>query len=213
MTDTAQMTADGHSLWEPRRTLTLEAARRHSMRVRMMRTILLILALLAVAALAWEFYSQPETVREQPVAGQSIKMVNPRYSGRTDDGLPFYLTAQEAVRPTINQETVELINPVLEFYREASTEKSVVIAESGIYNDAEKTLELRSSVDLTTDDGYSCQTTHARVYTKTKDIEGDEPITCTGNFGRVNGNAYEIRDNYTNFTFKKGMKAVLEQVE
>lgn len=214
MTETVQMTSDGHSLWEPRRTLTLEAARRHSMRVRMMRFILLGLALLAVVALIWEFYSQTDnTVREEPVAGQSIKMVNPRYSGRTEDGLPFYLTAKEAIRPTVNQETVELINPVLEFYREASSEKSIVVAETGTYNDVEKTLELRTSVDLNTDDGYSCQTTHARVYTKTKNIEGDEPIDCTGNFGRVKGKAYEIRDNYKTFIFKNGMTAVLEQVE
>lgn len=213
MSEAAHMSADGHSLWEPRRTLTLEAARRHSMRVRMMRALLLLLALMAVAALVWEFMRQPSTDFEEPIAGESVKMINPRYSGRTEDGLPFFLTAKEAVRPTINQDTVQLVNPILEFYRKSATSKSVVIADSGIYNDAEKTLELRSSVDLNTDNGYSCQTTHARVYTKTKDIEGDEPISCTGEFGKVNGNAFSITDNYTTFIFKNGMRAVLEQVE
>lgn len=213
MSEAVHMSADEHSLWEPRRTLTLEAARRHSMRVRIMRVLLLFLALIAVAALVWEFWRQPETDFEEPVAGESVKMINPRYSGRTEDGLPFFLTAKEAVRPTINQETVQLINPVLEFYRQSSTAKSIVIAESGVYNDAEKTLELRTSVDLKTDDGYSCQTTHARVYTKTKNIEGDEPISCTGQFGKVNGNAFEIKDNYETFIFKNGMQAVLEDVE
>lgn len=213
MSEVANMSTDGHSLWEPRRTLTLEAARRHSMRVRVMRILLICLALASVGALIWEFMRQPGTVFDEPVAGESVKMINPRYSGRTEDGLPFYLTAKEAVRPTINQETVELINPVLEFYRQSATSKSIVVAESGVYNDAEKILELRSSVDLNTDDGYSCQTTHARVYTQTKNIEGDEPITCTGDFGQVSGNAFEINDNYTTFIFKGGMKAVLEQVE
>lgn len=178
-----------------------------------MRILLLILAFMAVAALVWEFTQQPTPDWDEPVAGESVKMINPRYSGRTADGLPFFLTAKEAVRPTINQETVELTNPIFEFYREASTSKSIVIAETGTYNDAEKVLELRSSVDLNTDDGYSCQTTHARVYTETKNIEGDEPISCSGEFGKVNGNAYEIRDNYETFIFKNGMTAVLEQVE
>lgn len=213
MSEAGDMLGNGHSLWEPRRTLTLAAARRHSMHVRVMRVFLLLLAVIAVATLIWEFWRQPGTDFEEPVAGESVKMVNPRYSGRTEDGLPFFLTAKEAVRPTINQETVQLINPVLEFYRQSSTAKSIVVAETGVYNDAEKTLELRSSVDLNTDDGYSCQTTHARVYTKTKDIEGDEPISCTGQFGKVRGNAFEIKDNYKTFIFKGGMNAVLEQVE
>jgi len=198
-------------LWEPRRTLTLEAARRYSQRVRYMQVALLGLALLLVGVLIWEFTRRGPAVFPQDNPSESVKMINPRYSGRTSDGLPYYLTAKEAVRLTADANAVELKNPVLEFFREEGVGKSLVIAQTGTYDDVNKILNLRTAVDLNTDDGNDCKTTHARIYTRTKIIEGDEPISCTGNFGSVKGNAYEILDNYKTFVFKNSMSAVLEQ--
>jgi len=213
MSETAHMDSTKAGIWEPRRTLTLEAARKHSQRVRILRALLMLLALLAVGTLVFEFVRQPPTTIPETDPSESVKMVNPRYSGRTEDGLPFYLTAKEAVRPTADQETVELVDPVLEFFREESSEKSIVIAETGSYNDVDKILELRTDVVLNTDDGNECKTTHARVFTKTKTIEGDEPISCIGTFGKVNGNSYQILNNYQTYVFKEGMTAELEPEE
>ena len=126
-------------------------------------------------------------------------------------GLPFYLTADTATRTLENKTDVELLKPVLEFIRENGAEASVVIAETGTYDDVNKILNLRTDVDLKTDDGYSCQTTHARIFAREKRIEGDERIECDGSFGIVNGNAYEINDNYSVFVFKNGMDAIIEQ--
>ncbi len=211
--DTSHGASEALGLWEPRRTLTLEAARRHSGRVRLMRHGLIGLAVLLVLTLIWEFTRQGTNVFPPDNPSESVKMINPRYSGRTQDGLPYYLTAKEAVRMTADANTVELINPVLEFFREAGVDKSLVIAESGTYDDVEKILNLRTSVDLSTDDGNECKTTHARIFVKTKIVEGDEAISCIGNFGSVNGNAYEILDNYKTFVFKNGMTGILESEE
>lgn len=214
-TDTVQsrhnMASEALGLWEPRRTLTLEAARRHSGRIKFLRRALSILALALVGWLVWEFSQQGGTTFPEDDPSEAVKMVNPRYSGRTEDGLPFYLTAKEAVRLIDNDEEVELISPVLEFYRDETSAKSIVVAKSGTYDDMKKILNLRTDVDLTTDDGFDCETTHARVFARTKTIEGDEPIFCTGNFGKVRGNAYEILDNYRTFIFKDKMSAELEQ--
>ncbi len=212
MSDTAHMDGNG-GIWEPRRTLTLEAARKHTQRVRIMRGLLMVLAFMAAGLLVYEFMRQAPPDIPQTDPSESVKMVNPRYSGRTDDGLPFYLTAKEAIRPTDDQDVVNLVDPVLEFFRDESAAKSIVIAETGVYNDIDKILELRTDVDLNTDDGYECKTTHARVFTKTKIIVGDEPISCIGAFGKVNGNAYEIRDNYKTYIFKNGMTSELEPEE
>ena len=138
-------------------------------------------------------------------------MVNPRYSGRTDDGLPFYLTADTAIRTLANRSEVTLANPILEFIREEGAEVSLVVAETGTYDDVKKILNLRTAVDLKTDDGYNCKTIHARIFAREKRIEGDERIECIGSFGIVNGNAYEINDNYKVFVFKSGMDAIIDQ--
>jgi len=215
--NSAVISADDHAasealgLWEPKRTLTLEAARKHSARIKFMRRLLLILCAGLAAYLVYEFATQSNTTFIEDNPTESVKMVNPRYSGRTEDGLPFYLTADTATRTLANRSEVALIKPVLEFIREDGAEASLVVAETGTYDDVKKILNLRTAVDLNTDDGYNCKTTHARIFAREKRIEGDERIECDGSFGIVNGNAYEINDNYKVFVFKSGMDAIIEQ--
>ena len=204
--------SDALGLWEPKRTLTLEAARRHSARIKVMRYILMTLCAGLAAYLVYEFVrGNPAGAFPEDNPTESVKMVNPRYSGRTTDGLPFYLTADSATRTLANRSEVALLKPVLEFIREDGAEASLVLAETGTYDDVKKILNLRTAVDLNTDDGYKCKTTHARIFAKEKRIEGDERIECDGNFGIVNGNSYEINDNYKVFVFKGGMDAIIEQ--
>lgn len=203
--------SDALGLWEPKRTLTLEAARKHSGRIKFMRRLLLGLCAGLAIYLVYEFATQSSTTFIEDVSTESVRMVNPKYRGRTTDGLPFYLTADTAIRTLANRDEVELKNPVLEFIRENGAEASIVVAKTGTYDDVRKILNLRTDVDLNTDDGYNCKTTHARIFAKEKRIEGDEPIACDGSFGIVNGNAYEINDNYKVFVFKDNMDAIIEQ--
>lgn len=215
--NSAVISPDGHAasealgLWEPKRTLTLEAARKHSARIKFLRRLLFLLCAALAIYLVYEFATQSNTPFIEDNPTESVRMEGPRYSGRTDDGLPFYLTADTATRTLANRSEVALIKPVLEFIREDGAEASLVVAETGTYDDVKKILNLRTAVDLNTDDGYRCRTTHARIFAREKRIEGDERIECDGNFGIVNGNAYEINDNYKVFVFKNGMDAIIEQ--
>jgi len=203
--------SDALGLWEPKRTLTLEAARKHSARIKVLRYLLLGLCGLLAAYLVYEFATQSSTTFIDDDPTESVRMENPRYSGRTTDGLPFYLKAESATRTLANRRETALINPILEFIREDGAAPSLVVAETGTYDDVKKILNLRTAVDLNTDDGYNCKTTHARIFAREKRIEGDERIECNGSFGIVNGNTYEINDNYKVFVFKSGMDAIIEQ--
>ena len=196
--------------WAPKRRLTLEAARAHSRRVRIVQIILLALAGLLLLGLVFVFSTRaPQTIVESEI-NETVRMVNPRYIGRTSDGLPYTLTADQATRVRDNPNELKLAVPLLNFYRVQGAEASTIDALNGIYNDVEQTLDLRQEVILTTDDGNTCTTTHARIFLKDKIVEGDEPIRCTGNFGIIDGNGYEIRDNYKTFIFKNGMSGLLE---
>jgi len=71
-------------LWEPKRTLTLDAARQH------------FLTLILGGVVLW-IYSQRSTPAPQELnPSESARMMNPRFSGRTGEGLPYKLTADEA---------------------------------------------------------------------------------------------------------------------
>lgn len=198
-------------LWEPQRTLTLGQARRHSVRIKVLRRALVVFSVALAGVVGWQFSAQPAGFDLADNPNDSVRMTNPRYSGRTADNLPYYLTAGEAVREAGKANAVMLAAPVLDFYRAPGAAVSKIMAAQGVYNDRDKVLDLAGAVDLKTDDGYQCQTAQARIMARDKIINGGEPIACQGNFGTVNGNAFEITDNYKTFIFKDGMDAVIER--
>ena len=198
---------------EPKRTLTLEAALAHTKRIKVLRFLLIALSAVLVGVLIWQFLSDKGGTEPVNDPTESVKMVNPRYSGRTGDGLPFYLIADTAIRRRTDRNTVLLASPVLEFVRDAGVDVSTVISDTGSYNDMSKVLELETDVNLETDDGNTCDTTHARIFNVEKRIEGDKAISCFGEFGTVNGESYSIEDSYKTFIFKDGMTADLKQDE
>lgn len=198
-------------LWEPQRNLTLEAARRHTQRIQILRKMLIALAAALVIVLGFQFVGNNSTTFDSPNPTESVKMVNPRYSGRTADGLPFYLTAETATRTLARRDQVSLTKPVLEFIRADGAASSFVMAETGTFDDVNKELALQDGVNLETDDGYRCQTSQARIFAREKRINGDESIACTGTFGDVTGQAFEINKNYTEFIFKDGLNALIKQ--
>lgn len=213
--------SDALGLWEPKRTLTLEAARKHTQRIAFLRRALIGASGALVAVLIFYFATQSSEVVIEDDPDTSVRMINPRYSGRTSDNLPFYLTSDTATRQLESRTEVALIKPVLEFVRADGAASSFVEADGGTYDDVNKILDLRTdmtkpegerqNVVLETDDGYRCVTTHARIFAREKRIIGDEPISCVGNFGTVNGMAYEINDNYRTFVFKDGMDGVIKR--
>lgn len=195
--------------WAPRRALTLDAARRHSARIYRARQGLIGFACILLAILAYYFISAPKTVLPTDNPDETVKMVNPIYKGRTADLLPYRITADEAIRFIQNPDEVHLTKPILNFLRTKDAKESVILAATGLYDSKNQVLELRQDVNLSTDDGYTCATSHGRIFVKGKHIEGDEPISCAGDFGLVSGKAFEINDGYKEFVFKNGITARL----
>lgn len=212
MTTSSESTkGNGHALahWEPRHTLSLDAAKRHSTFIRYARLLLIAFSGILLLTLLWYFISTPKPTPPADNPDETVKFTNPVYRGRTADGLPYRISADTATRFVQNPDETKLINPVLTFLRSDEASESQVLALTGLYNAETQVLELHQNVRLKTDDGYDCKTNHARIFVKAKRIEGDEPIDCTGAFGRVAGNAYEINDSYSEFVFKDGMTALI----
>ena len=194
------------TFWQPRRTLTLAAARRHSRFITVFRALMIAAAALLVIALGYFIFDGPKTETVVTNEEELVRMTNPRYTGTDGDGVPYNLTAEYAVRSRDNVNAVRLINPVLNFFRLEGAESSMIVAKEGLYDSAAQAMELRTDVTVTTDDGYVCETTHARILAAKKTVEGDEPIFCTGDFGQVRGDTYQILDSYSRFIFLGNVK-------
>ena len=122
---------DTTGLCEPRRTLTLEAARRHTVRIKLMRWILMAASLGLLALLVYEFRGQESATLVEADPSEAIVMPNLRYNGKTEDGLPYNLTSTKASQMVGNEDVIELIDPVLHFLRSAGAEESIVVADKG----------------------------------------------------------------------------------
>jgi len=145
MTATATISTTGErrisedlGLWEPKRALTLEAALAHTRRIKFLRYVLMAISAAIVGVLIWQFMSDKGGFEPVNDPSESVRMVNPRYSGRTGDGLPFYLIADTAVRRRNDLNTVLLDRPVLDFIRDEGVSESTVISKTGSYNDMTK---------------------------------------------------------------------------
>lgn len=201
MTSLTATSAVGTSFWEPRRSLTLAAARRHSRFVKFLRLMLILACGVLLSIMAYYIIEGPDAPTIDTPDAESVRMTNPRYNGVDGDGVPYTLTADFAVRGRENLDAVRLISPILSFNRTADAPPSKMVAKEGLYDSKAATMELYTDVVVTTDDGYVCETTHARIHAVNKTVSGDQQIFCSGSFGDVRGDRYEILDDYSRFIF------------
>ncbi len=182
--------------WEPRRRMTLDAARKRSTIIRLLRLSFLILSVVIVAvvmayiginALRKDAPPSPPPLAD---ADGEVRMINPRFSGRDNAGRPYVVIADTATRRRDEPETTDLINPRLD--TEPGVDSSQVTARRGVYQANLKILNLYDHVVLTTPNGYEYETEHARFFIGTDSIEGDEPVSGTGPMGSVRSDSYKI---------------------
>lgn len=195
--------------WEPSRSLTLSAARKHTQFIKVLRIFFLGAALALLGVLAFFIMSGRSTPAALENYNDSVRMTNPRYTGVDGDGQPYSLTADYAVRGLENPNAVRLANPVLGFLRAEGASESQILAQEGVYDTNTQTLEFSTDVVVETDDGYRCVTSRALITTQDKTVSGDEPIRCEGRFGHLEGARFEILDDYSRFIFLDNVKGVL----
>lgn len=198
------------AFWAPRRALTLSAARRHTRRIQIFRFGLILMAGALLGLVAFYLVRNAGGGLNEEVGGtEAIRMTNPRYTGLDGDGTPYSLTADFATRDISESNVVDLSKPVLKFQRKPDALPSTVTADRGEYDSTQQVMILLDNVVVTTDDGYVCKTSHARIYAAKRTVEGDQAISCTGNFGVMRGDRYEILDDYSRFIFQDNVKATL----
>src|SRR5262245_4816228 len=124
--------------WEPKRALTLKAARRRSRLIAALRRLFTagagasfaaVVVFMALYAIEGGFNAG------QLTAAEPLRMINPRFIGRTEKGGPYQLSAEIAERAQGENQPIELIAPV--YRTEAGT---IMLAPRGIYDERAKTV-------------------------------------------------------------------------
>lgn len=178
--------------WEPRRVSTLKAARRRSRLVAALRRIFVagagaafasVFVFMALHAIEGGF------TMGQYTAAEPLRMINPRFVGRTEGGGPYQLSAEFAERRQGENQPIELIAPV--YRTEAGT---IMLAPRGIYDEQAQTVIFDGEVLFSDRGGNRFSTPNMRVDLEQGRLYGLEGVTGAGPLGVLQADAYELRE-------------------
>jgi len=141
----------------PDRERAFAKAKRHSTRVRLLRVMILIAGLSAVAAMVAIAFFNPFATKlgalkfgALSVDGTKIVMDRPKLAGFRGDGQPYLLTAQRALQD-IKQPTIVQLQKVDGDIGMAGGEATHLSADEGVYDSVGERMELSKNVRIKND--------------------------------------------------------------
>jgi lipopolysaccharide export system protein LptC len=215
MTDFAQVGTP-----EPIRTAgprhdAFRAAGRHSTRVRVLRRVILAGAVLGIAGIVVFAFFNPFrlvipnlSINSVGLNGSQITMDQPKLNGFRSDGRPYSLLAKSAVQDAKTPNVLELHDIDAHV---TMGDKSVihVVSSIGFYDSSKETMELKSEVHLSSDNGLDVRMQSAHVEFKSGSVDTDAPLTVVMSTGTVSADSMHMTDNGKQISFEGNVHTVI----
>lgn len=189
------MTVAAHSaadeIWEPRRAMSLRAARRRSRLIAGLRRIFVAAAgasLASVFVFMALYAVEGGFTANRYAAAEPLRMLNPRFIGRTEGGGPYQLSAEVAERPAGDGQPIQLFAPI--YRTEAGT---IMMAPHGVYYEQAKRVVFQGEVLFSDRGGNRFSTPNMVVDLASGTIAGREGVTGAGPLGVLQADSYELR--------------------
>lgn len=194
-----------------RRRADLARWRRRSRVVRGLRIGLPALVAVLLVSLAgqviWRSLAEADA---KTAANVPIRLVNPKFYGRDEQGRAFVLSAITAVRDENDYQKVMLDRPTVALDQDDNGGKANLSAARGVYQEDDGLLDLAGGVRL--NDGSSeIVTQNSTFNTKTGQIEGKGAIKGAGNLGQIEAQSYGIYDKGERMVFKGGVRGRINE--
>lgn len=192
-------------------------SRRHSARVRRMRLLLPVIALIVVAvvmAVAGHEAPLAPVPREQvmPKSISRNELQNPKFQSEDSSNRPYTITAEKATQNTSDMDNIMLDKPVADM----SLEKEgwvAIKAANGTYNQATGNLNLDGKVEAHHDSGYELETEKMHIDVKSKKLVSTTPVTGHGPSADITASGLEADDVEKKVTFTGPAKLILRPNE
>ena len=88
-----------------------------------------------------------------------------------------------------------------------------VMASSGRYDRAQKTLQLAGPVNIFSDAGYEFHAQSARIDLQNNIAESDEPVQGHGPFGTLSADSFRVIDQGQRLLFRKNVRMIIRSHE
>jgi lipopolysaccharide export system protein LptC len=183
--------------------------REHSRLIRRLRIVFPALAAVILLVMLGFIVQTTLAGRKAQVADADtpIQLVNPRFVGRDDKGRAFVLTAKSAVRDPADYQKVMLDTPML-ILDEEGAHPTRISAQSGIYREDRRVLNLKGGVKLNGGD-LNFETATSVFNTATGELEGQGQISGGGSLGEIIAKSYGVYDKGDRLVFKGGVRTRL----
>ena len=188
------------------------AARGHSRMVRLLRVVIPVTIVGALAATFLISYFNPaRMLKALPVnldnlvvSGTKITMEKPRLAGFTKDQRAYEFTAEAATQDLGKPDLVELRNIDAKVQMEDNSTMKMT-ALTGVYDTKKELLKLEQQIFLSSDTGYKGRLTEALVDTRSGNVVSDKPVELEMLQGVLNAKRMEITNSGEVIRFVNGV--------
>ncbi len=186
--------------------------KRRSRTIAMLRKVLPAAIVLLILGMASQVIWNSLAAKKGEAREQSapIRMINPRFQGRDEQGRSFMIAAREARRDDKDLTKIVLDHPNVALAPETAT-PSRVSAASGVYTESDRILRLDGAVRIEDGDGYRFASDGAIVDTKAGTVVGAGSMIGDGPSGQMTADSYEVQDRGDRMIFKGGVRAVIKR--
>lgn len=187
-----------------------ERARRHSRRVRRLKIVLPLLAVvMAVAFGAYSWLSAPGSfgvdLAASTVKDGKLIMANPKLDGYTSENRRYSMSAVRAVQDLSRQGEIDLEN--IDARIPISDEVFADIdSPFGRYNRQSNTLELREAMNVRTTDGMTAHLRSASIDLSNGALTSSDPLTIDFDGSTVSADSVSISENGKVMVFEKRVR-------
>ncbi|MCV6546948.1 MAG: LPS export ABC transporter periplasmic protein LptC [Cohaesibacter sp.] len=188
-----------------------KSARRHSMRVKILKWSMPVLVLIGVTGfVAWVLDNQPEPapieLAEKATAFEQdeLVMANPKLNGFSK-GRAYEVVAQEAVQQVATPHIINLRQLAARLNNEKD-EWVTITALSGLFDQERESLQLTGNVDVQSSLGYGLRTDGAQVDMQRGYMHSTSPVTIASGDIRLSADELEVIDNGAQFRFSRQVK-------
>lgn len=170
-------------------------AARHTRAVRWMKILLPIGALVVIGAI-FLMGRERATIFDADTAAQlatvstGMRLDNPRFSGLTDEGDPFVITADWALPDGAMPNRITLENPVGNL--RSGTQALTVTAETGELLREEERLHLGGQVVMESSDGYRIMTDRVDIDLAARSAIAPERLRAEGPRGNIEADRVQL---------------------
>lgn len=192
-----------------------DAARRHSVRVHILKFLLPVAAIVIALIFSWfTFFATPSTsdlvvLNGDQGSGGQLTMTDPKLEGYTSANKPYSLKANKAIQDPHHPGMIEL-QQIAATLPLGLRGEAAVNAVGAFYDNVNGRLQFDKPFEVKTNDGMVAKLEAADVNLSTSQLSTDQPVDIRRGGQHLKANGLQIRDNGQVLFFNRGVSLVID---